>query len=88
MAKNKLIILLCILSSMVRTNALAQDFSAENSDGVTIFYSYINNGKELEVRGIAISSVNAVVIPEEVTYMDKTRKVTKIGQSAFLATFI
>ena len=70
--------------------ASAHDIEVQNADGVTIYYNYINDGTELEVtfRG---SSYNAysneyqgnVVIPEEVTFMNRTRKVTSIGKSAF-----
>ena len=61
--------------------ASAYDIAVENSDGVTIYYNYINNGTELEV---AITQRVAVVnIPEEVTYMSRTRKVTSIGYEAF-----
>lgn len=76
---------LCITS-----NAFAYDFSVTNSDGVEIYYNYINDGKELEVtyRVLGGASYNhyVIVIPAEVTYMGRTRKVTKIGNSAFYAT--
>ena len=63
--------------------ATAADIAVENSDGVTIYYNYINNGTELEVTyGYYSGAVN---IPEEVTYMGRTRKVTSIGNSAFNA---
>ena len=42
-------ILLSVLMSMVGANALAYDIAVENADGVTIYYNYINDGKELEV---------------------------------------
>ena len=42
-------ILLTILLSMVGTKALAYDIEVKNDDGVTIYYNYINDGKELEV---------------------------------------
>ena len=82
MASQKIFILLSIFLSMVGTKALAYDFKVENADGVTIYYNYINDGKELAVaKGDYIGSV--VVIPEEVTYMNRTRKVTSIGEQAF-----
>lgn len=66
------------------------DIAIENADGVTIYYNYINDKKELEVTcKIHPEDTNfrsysdAVVIPEEVTYMDKTLKVTSIGYLAF-----
>ena len=61
--------------------ASAQDIAVENSDGITIYYNYINNGTELEVAHSNYSGV--VNIPEEVTYMSRTRKVTSIGDYAF-----
>ena len=70
--------------------ASAHDIEVQNADGVTIYYNYINDGTELEVsfRGISYDSYSNeyqgnVAIPEEVTYMNRTRKVTSIGYSAF-----
>ena len=55
-----------------------------------LFANYINNGTELEVTflGWRFNSYSNeyqgnVVIPEEVTYTNRTRKVTSIGNSAF-----
>ena len=61
--------------------ASAYDIAVENEDGVTIYYNYINNGTELQVSSGDYSGV--VNIPEEVTYMGRTRKVTSIGDRAF-----
>ena len=68
----------------------AHDIEVKNADGVTIYYNYINDGTELEVtfRGDGVYSYSNeyqgnVVIPEEVTYMNRTRKVTSIGDFAF-----
>ena len=70
--------------------ASAHDIEVQNADGVTIYYNYINDGKELAVtfRGSKYDSFSNeyqgnVAIPEEVTYMNRTRKVTSIGGSAF-----
>ena len=67
--------------------ASAYDIAVENADGVTIYYNYINNGTELEVTRKSSNSSDrysgAVNIPEEVTYMARTRKVTSIGWGAF-----
>lgn len=64
------------------------DFSVENSDGVIIYYNYINDGTELEVTSKGSGSYSkAVNIPEEVTYMSGTRKVTSIGSEAFIYCF-
>ncbi len=70
--------------------ASAHDIEVKNADGVTIYYNYINDGKELEVtfRGSYYDQYDNryqgnIVIPEEVTYMNRTRKVTSIGEWAF-----
>ena len=70
--------------------ASAHDIEVKNADGVTIYYNYINNNTELEVTfcGSHYSSYSNdyqgnVVIPEEVTFMNRTRKVTSIGNFAF-----
>lgn len=80
MRQLKLTFLLTLLLSMVGAKTFAYDFVVENDDGVMIYYNYINEGKELEVTG---SNSEIVVIPEEVTYMGRTRKVTAIGKLAF-----
>ena len=72
---------LIVLMSMVGAKAYAYDIEVENADGVTIYYNYINDGKDLEVAGC--SGRGIVVIPEEVTYMNRTRKVTSIRENAF-----
>ena len=74
---------LIVLMSMVGTKAYAYDIAVENVDGVIIYYNYINDGKDLEVKGYSRYYSNNVVIPEEVTYMNRTRKVTSIGEEAF-----
>ena len=68
----------------------AHDIEVANTDGVTIYYNYANNGTALAVtyRGSSYDSYSNeysgnVVIPEEVTYMNRTRKVTSIGDYAF-----
>lgn len=77
------IIIMCIVGA----KSYAYDFSVENNDGVTIYYNYINDGKELEVTYYSNKNENAysgnVTIPEEVTFMNRTRKVTGIGYDAF-----
>ena len=62
--------------------ASASDIAVKNADGVTIYYNYYNNGTELEVASSGSYS-GVVNIPEEVTYMGRTRKVTSIGYRAF-----
>jgi hypothetical protein len=77
-------ILLTLLMSMIGTKALAYNIAVENADGVTIYYNYINDGNELEVtRNSNDKYSGSVVIPKEVTYMNRTRKVTSIGNNAF-----
>jgi hypothetical protein len=84
-------ILLTMLMSMVGIKALAwEDIAVENADGVTIYYNYINDGTELEVtyynHGYYPNPERYkgnVVIPEEVVFMNRTRKVTRIGEGAF-----
>ena len=70
--------------------ASAYDIEVKNADGVTIYYNYINDGTELEVTfwGSNYDSYSNeyhgnVAIPEEVTYMNRTRKVTSIGSGTF-----
>ena len=84
--KKQLLLFAMILLPLV---ASANDIEVKNAQGVTIYYNYINNGTELEVtfRGISPNTYNEytgiVVIPEEVTYMNRTHKVTSIGDFAF-----
>ena len=78
-------ILLAMLISMMGINVFAYDIEVKNADGVTIYYNYINDGKELEVTFDQYYNEyqGNIVIPEEVTYMNRTRKVTSIGNEAF-----
>lgn len=74
--------LMCIVS----TTSFAYDIAVFNSQGIYIYYNYINDGTELEVvNGGDYYSPDVVglSIPENVTYMDRTRKVTSIGNRAF-----
>ena len=86
MKKQLLLFVMMVLPFM----ASAHDIEVKNADDVTIYYNYINNGTELEVtfRGSSYDSYSGeyqgnVVIPEEVTYMNRTLKVTSIRNSAF-----
>ena len=82
---------LFVLMSMVGEKVYAYDIAVKNADGITIYYNYVNDGTDLEVteRDPPPSSFYGnsysgnVVIPEEVTYMNRTRKVTSIGASTF-----
>ena len=89
MKTNKLFFLFGILLSMLATNASAYDFEVKNADGVMIYYNYINNETEACVTNKTDLAMvfndysGSVVIPEEVTYNNKTLKVTSIGDGAF-----
>ena len=90
MKQISLSILLTLLMSMAGIKAYAYDIAVENADGVNIYYNYYNEGKELQVTFLSSeifyqknAYVGNVVIPEEVTYMNRTRKVTSIGSDAF-----
>ena len=78
--------LMALMMCFVCNEAYAYDIEVENADGKTIYYNYINEGTELEVTYIDdffnLYS-GSVVIPEEVTFMNMTRKVTSIGYCAF-----
>ena len=87
MMKKQLLLLVMMLLPMV---ASAHDIEMQNGDGKTIYYNYTNNGTELAVTfgGSKYDSYSNeytgnVVIPEEVTYMNKTYKVARINQQAF-----
>ena len=77
-------LLLTFFIGLVGTKVFAYDIKVENQDGVTIYYNYINHGKELEVTyyggNVYRGSVN---IPEEVTHLGVSRKVTSIQAGAF-----
>ena len=77
--KKQLLLLMAMFLSLV---ASAYDIAVKNDDGITIYYNYINNGTELAVTYNSRYS-GSIVIPEEVTYMNRTRKVTCIGDRAF-----
>ena len=85
--KKQLLLLAMILLPLV---ASAHDIEVANNNGVMIYYNYTNDGTELAVtyRGSSFYAYKNeysgnVVIPEEVTYMSITRKVTSIGDFAF-----
>ena len=78
-------ILLVLLMSMACNKTFAYDIAVANADGKTIYYNYTNDGLELQVTSGSYQTgtySGDVVIPETVTYMNRTRKVTSIG-SAF-----
>ena len=72
--------LFSILLCVVTAHAKVHDIAVKNADNVIIYYNYINDGKELEVTGQ--DYIGSVVIPEEATYQNITRRVTSIGKYA------
>ena len=91
MKRNLFIVMMTAILSWAGINeAFAYDIAVANEDSVTIYYNYSSDGTELIVTYLSDDSYynnNAyqgnVVIPEEVTYMNRTRKVTSIGNNAF-----
>ncbi len=82
-------ILFAFALSMIGVDAFARDITVKNSDGVNIYYNWLNNDTELEVtyfRPPGYSSDNYtgnIVIPANVTYNEKSYPVTRIGDNAF-----
>ena len=81
---------LLLVAMMLPLVASAHDIEVKNAEGVTIYYNYTNDGAELAVTFCGTyytdypdEYTGKVVIPEEVTYMEKTRKVTSIGDYTF-----
>ncbi len=85
MKKIKLSFLLLVLIGMSGTKASAYDFSAENDDGVTIYYNTSgSNDAYVTYRNGDYNSYSGVVrIPSTVSYAGGTRTVTSIGSYAF-----
>ena len=95
MKKRKLSLLLTLLTCLMGTNVYAYDIMVDNDDGISIYYNIINDGTELEVTYlvepkyfVALGDYSYTYkgdlnIPETVTYMGMTRKVTAIGEYAF-----
>ena len=85
MIKQVLFAILMLLPLVV----MAHDIEVKNADGVTIYYNYSQDVTELEVTFYGSYAdtydeyMGNVVIPEEVTYGDRTYKVTSIGFEAF-----
>lgn len=82
MKRQNLSFLLILLMSMMGLSVTAHDIAVENSDGVTIYYNWINDNTELAVTSGGGYSGN-VVIPKLVSYGGATYSVTEIGQGAF-----
>lgn len=84
--KGSIAFLLVMFMNLLCLNVFAYDIEVPNNDGITIYYKYINDGKELEVTYGKTNDrtyrTSKMVIPEEVTFMNRTRKVTSIGYCA------
>ena len=76
----KICFLFLMLLNMLSVSAY--DFSAENDDGVTIYYNTIDDNS-VEVTRNNNSYSGSVVIPSVVIYNGKNYNVTSIGYSAF-----
>ena len=94
MKKNHLHLLFISLLCMMGVNVSAHDIEVPNTDGVSVYYNYINNNTELAVTfagswyGYRNDEYNGVVvIPEEVICEEGTLKVTRIDNSAFSGCF-
>ncbi len=81
--KGLMMTLVALMMCCVSNEVFAHDIEVKNADGVMIYYNYINDGLELEVTKGNIDYSNSVIIPEEVALMNRTRKVTRIGDWAF-----
>ena len=82
--KGLFVALMALIMCFVSNEAYAYDIEVKNGDGVTIYYNYFNEGMELEVTGNGSDTYSGtVVIPEEVTFRNRTRRVTSIGVQAF-----
>lgn len=84
MKKTAIILVLCVSALITQAN----DIVVANADGVNIYYNYINNGTELEVTNNGdwnngTYENSSIVIPDEVNYLGRVRKVTRIGYAAF-----
>lgn len=73
------------LGCLISISANAYDVAIENEDGVTIYYNYINNKKELSVTYSNSTKTYSgdIKIPASVTIDDAVYRVIDIGQSAF-----
>ena len=90
MKKQHLRILLLLILSISFSKSYAYDIAVANADGEIIYYNIINDGSELEVTYNTTSYnsyYGSIIIPENVTYMGYTRKVTSIGYNAFYKCF-
>ena len=90
MKQKLLTFLITVLMSMVGTKSIAHDIEVANSEGVMIYYAWINGGTELAVSYCGDNCdaykneyTGDVVIPKSVDYGGKTYNVTSIREDAF-----
>lgn len=72
--------IIAIILSIGSIHALAYDIAVENEDGVTIYYNYVDTTLSVAYHS---SYHGKIVIPSEVTYKNRKKKVTSIGGRAF-----
>ena len=75
--------LLVMVMSVIGANAFAQDIEVVNSDGVTLYYNFVEDGNGLEVTCGQNEYKGDIVIPESVEYEGKKYTVSSIGPKAF-----
>ena len=91
MKRQYYVFLLTSILFHVGLETFAWDFRIQNDEGIMLYYNYINDGKELELTYDTYygeseyysNKLETIKIPSEVVYMNRTRKVTRIGKNAF-----
>ena len=81
-----LTVILILFMSIACAKAFAYDIVVKNNEGFSIYYNYIGDGSCLEVAQSPQTDKYAgdIIIPETVTFSNKVRTVTSIGENAFL----
>lgn len=72
-----------LLLSLICFKAYSYDLAIPNSDGKTIYYDWLNDKTELSVSSGESKYSGEIVIPESVSYNNKSYPITQIGRSAF-----
>lgn len=91
MKRQYYVFLLTSILFHVGLETFAWDFRIQNDEGIMLYYNYINDGKELELTNDTFygeseyysNKLRTIKVPSEVVYMNRTRKVTRIGKHAF-----
>ena len=91
MKRQYYVFLLTSILFHVGLETFAWDFRIQNDEGIMLYYNYINDGKELELTCDTFygeseyysNKLRTIKVPSEVVYMNRTRKVTRIGKHAF-----